>query len=119
MAKYNVSLEQITAKLIEVAAKQPRKVYGTAGRNCQYFPTRNKVTHRKDRCIFGQTFFELGVSDEDLRTCGRHLTAAFLDLFDIHLSRGILDEFNRVQTAQDSGKSWGEAIKLGNFGQGK
>jgi len=115
-----ITVEMIETKLREVAKKNARKVYNplTNNRdNCEYYPTRNPVSHRMDRCIFGQTFHELGVTDADLKAGDRNLMGILNDLFGIDLSEEGDDitqwtRLRNVQAAQDDGKSWGEAIKF-------
>lgn len=118
MTLYNVTLEQVEQKVREIAKRNPKKVYAPAGteRACRYHLTRNNSAHRKDRCIFGQAFSELGVSEEDLVNIRSYsASAAIRELFDI--DNDDPDRYNRllalrsVQVAQDRGESWGEAIK--------
>jgi hypothetical protein len=113
----NVTLEMIEQKVREIAKRNPKKVYAKDGRRkCAYRLTRNEATHRKDRCIFGQAFSELGVDEISLTAISSYSsTAAITDLFGIELNETTqprLLKLRQVQRAQDGGASWGSAVEV-------
>lgn len=110
-----ITAEQLVQKVREQAQAHPDKVYRkdpevNSGSACVY-------AHSKEPgCIIGWALHDLGWSLDDLRTLDDFDDAGIVDLVDdgnipgVTLDQAGVDWLSRVQSLQDSGERWGEAV---------
>jgi len=100
-------IELVETELRRLAKEKPDFIYNPSGKNvgCSYTGAATNGPEC-DGCIFGQAFQRLGVDREDLKECtlviSHELRARGFESPKIWLT---------IQGNQDTGKSWGEAIK--------
>ena len=106
--------EEVERHFRELAAENPDFVYNTSGKCvlCRYNggaldSNRNPAGPECSGCIFGQAFQRMGWDDQNEMQSTKRASVLFLNIPYWH-------RWEDVQTAQDSGSSWGEAVKLLN-----
>ena len=106
--------EEVERHLRELAKENPDFVYNTSGKRafCRYDRGALSLNHLPagpecSGCIFGQALQRMGWSDKKEMESTKRAPVLFLHTASWH-------RWGDVQTAQDSGSSWGEAVKLLN-----
>ena len=103
----DLTVEQVETELRRLAAAQPDFVYNDTGRTvkCSYIHGIIEGPENKG-CIFGQALQNLGVPAEELRE-----PDPIRPLWNDLNSEKCPLSWGSVQSEQDHGASWGEAIK--------
>lgn len=111
-----ITLADFKALVRSIAAERPDYVYNRRDewRTCVYGLS---VRHddKESRCIIGETLFRLGFTEEELRkhsefTPGMGNTADLL-LMRLGFSEHVAVWARKVQSAQDTGETWGKAVE--------
>ena len=109
-----ITLEQVKAEVIKLGQEQPDFIYNPAYDPLEFSISCFYTEGAKDGpecngCIFGQALQNLGVPLEKLETTQ---TIEFL-LSDLGIAVTTEESHHlrKVQEQQDTGKTWGEAIK--------
>lgn len=107
--------EQVIATLKEVVAEQPNYVYAapehmTSGTECFYVHMDADGSNQRPGCVVGHVLSRLGISLDEL---GEHEDApagAVVTRLVDGLNVVTEDLLQDVQTSQDGGNSWSEAL---------
>lgn len=112
-----VDLPAFQALVKQIAAERPTYRYMVEGSDsCTYSP--NHVNGVDSRCIIGEALHRLGIDDEILEEIdnragqeGEDVAAAAV-LPKLGFSPEVSSWAQQVQTKQDNGMPWGEAVSL-------
>ena len=108
----DLTVEEVERELRALAAENPDFKYNPTEKEadaCYYHRQANSDPKENDGCIFGQAFQRLGVTKETL-ALARYRTA--INSLWLYTNESVPDSWGYVQRAQDSGGTWGEAIKF-------
>lgn len=108
----DVTINQLIAKVREIAAKRPDFVYEVpdGGDVCQYVHEDGEPG-----CIFGHAFTALGVEPDQLaKLDGVGVITGVLDKLEIEHTEEERAWCAMVQSLQDTGDPWGEAVSESN-----
>lgn len=105
-----LTVEQIDNELRTLMTEQPNFQYTTEGAGCFYYRGPTNKPELCDGCIFGQAFQRLGITKETLKNdCSRD---GIGDLNEPWLPDKKPDYWVCIQSAQDSGATWGSLVHL-------
>ena len=111
-----VDLVTFRTLLETIAAERPDFVYRKpdVSQECLYRPSQRRPGQKKVRCIIGEALHRLGMTDAELFELDASDES---NAYDVLSGLGFDDDVchyaQMVQTAQDTGKSWGAAILAG------
>jgi hypothetical protein len=111
----NFTLDDVVAKVREVAAERPTYVYNNEGMSeytssCFY---RHGENRDRPGCIVGQALDRLGYVVPTVME-GSHATSVLHEIFGVPSDSEIEAKVRwvrNVQRAQDAGRSWAQAVK--------
>jgi hypothetical protein len=113
------TIAELEAKIREIAAEQPDYVYAKAGGlNSCFYSKSDKGVGNGCRCIVGEALFRLGVNQQTLERFDgseKMLTGAYRLLKKVFGFAEFSGFVPRVQSLQDKGHRWGEAVRIADL----